>query len=119
MWGSSKNKTIVNWNHLTEMSQLADLENISGEKPVLIFKHSTRCSISSMAKNRLELYWDQTIGIEPWYLDLLNYRNISDEIANRYGVVHQSPQILLIKNGACTYHASHNEIDFNHIKKLI
>lgn len=119
MWGSSKNKSSLSWNHITEITQLNELEKLSFEKPILIFKHSTRCSISSMAKNRLELYWDQAAGIEPWYLDLLAYRAISDEIAKRTGVVHQSPQILLLKNGTCVFHASHNEIDFNQIKKLV
>ena len=72
-----------------------------------------------MAKNRLELYWDNEAGIEPYYLDLLSHRDISDELALKYKVKHESPQIFLIKNGACIYHASHNEIDFNQIKKLV
>ena len=92
MWGSSKNKSSLSWNHITEITQLNELEKLSFEKPILIFKHSTRCSISSMAKNRLELYWDQAAGIEPWYLDLLAYRAISDEIAKRTG---ENPKTLI------------------------
>jgi len=118
-FSSSKSKSTLNWNSLTTLDQLNDLLISSNEKPVLLFKHSTRCSISDMVKNRLELYWDDTIGVQPVYLDLLAYRNISDEIASRFNVTHQSPQVLLIKNGDCIYHASHNEIDLTKIKQIL
>jgi bacillithiol system protein YtxJ len=119
IFSSSKSKSQLVWNDFSDVKQLADLMELSHQKPVLIFKHSTRCSISGMSKNRLELYWETAAGIEPYYLDLLNHRNISDEIAKRFNVRHESPQVLLLKNGACIFNASHNEIDFNKLKTWV
>jgi bacillithiol system protein YtxJ len=78
---------------------------------VLIFKHSTRCSISSTALNRLERAWrPEDAGHAVWYLDLLRYRPISNAIAERYGIQHESPQVLVIRAGRCVYDASHTAI---------
>lgn len=103
------------WHNLTDISQLNDIQNLTKEQSglgltVLLFKHSTRCSISSMALNRLESKWNDTENIPAYYLDLLNHRDISNEIASLYSVEHASPQVLLIKNGICIYHASHTDI---------
>jgi len=118
-FSSSKNKSQLVWNNLSEINQLNDLIELSNSSPVLIFKHSTRCSISGMAKNRLELYWETSVGIAPYYLDILNHRNISDELSKKFNIRHESPQIFVLKNGACIFHASHNEIDFNKLKTLV
>ncbi|MCU0348937.1 MAG: bacillithiol system redox-active protein YtxJ, partial [Saprospiraceae bacterium] len=92
----------MNWNNLTDSQALKNLVGRSHEVTCLIFKHSTRCSISFMAKHRLEAQWDfEASQIEPYYLDLISYRNISNEIAERFQVHHESPQILLIKDGEC------------------
>lgn len=115
-FGFSKNKSALVWNDLNTLSQLAELEKESATTPVLILKHSTRCSISAMAKNRLELYWDAEIPLKAYYLDLLAHRDISNEIAARYHVAHQSPQIIVLKNGQRIFDASHNEIDYNQLK---
>ena len=103
------------WHKLTDISQLNDIQNLSKEQSdkgltVLLFKHSTRCSISSMALNRLESKWNDNEKIQAYYLVLLNHRDISNEIASIYSVEHASPQVLLIKNGICIYHASHTAI---------
>lgn len=103
------------WHKLTDISQLQDIVNLSIEQSangltVLIFKHSTRCSISSMALNRLEAKWIDNNKIPAYYLDLLSHRDISNEIANLFSVEHASPQVLLIKNGLCIYNASHTDI---------
>ena len=103
------------WHKLTDISQLQDIIHISNEQStngltVFIFKHSTRCSISSMVLNRLETKWTDNEKIQTYYLDLLNHRDISNEIANLFSVEHASPQVLLIKNGVCVYNASHTDI---------
>lgn len=116
LFGSTKSKSSINWRGLNSVEMIDDLINESYNKPILILKHSTRCSISSMAKNRLELYWDNEDGIEPIYLDLISYRAISNRLAEIFNVKHESPQVLLIKNGKCTYHASHSDVDYNTIK---
>jgi bacillithiol system protein YtxJ len=116
-FGFSKNKSAVTWNDLNAISQLDVLEKESEEIPVLILKHSTRCSISAMAKNRLELYWDKDIPMKAYYLDLLNHRDISNEIAARYHIAHESPQVIVLKNRIPVFDASHTEIDYNTLKR--
>jgi bacillithiol system protein YtxJ len=103
------------WHKLTDVSQLQDIIKLTKEQSanrltVLIFKHSTRCSISSMALNRLETRWIDDDHIPAYYLDLLEYRAISNEIASLFSVEHASPQVLLIKDGICIYNASHTDI---------
>ena len=98
----------MNWNTLTDPAQLDVIIQDSETQPVLIFKHSTTCSISATAKNRLERQWSATDEeIKTYYLDLLANRAISNQIAERFGVRHESPQVLLIRNGACVYNSSH------------
>jgi len=121
IFGNSDNKdtntSAVKWNDLTEIKQLDEIVAESAQTPVIIFKHSTRCGISRMALKGFE--GNYSIGEEqakPYYLDLLNHRDISNEIANRFGVMHQSPQVLVIKNGVAVYNESHGDIDANEVK---
>lgn len=100
----------MEWNQLTAMDQLDLIVSMSEEKAVLIFKHSTRCSISRFALKQFENDFNLEEKINPYFLDLLNYRAISNEIAIRFNVQHQSPQVLLIKNGVVVYDASHSDI---------
>lgn len=82
----------------------------SHEHPVVVFKHSTRCSISRMALRQFESDWNLDGKITPYFLDLLEYRPISNAITERLGVVHQSPQVIVIKDGQAVYDASHEGI---------
>lgn len=99
----------MNWNELTEAAQLDEIDIRSKETPVLIFKHSTRCNISATALSRLERAWtaadDQAHTL--WFLDLLKHRPLSDAIAQRYGIEHESPQALVIKDGKCVDVSAH------------
>lgn len=105
------------WNALNSPEQLLSIEQESHSLPVLIFKHSTRCSISDAALSRIERNWQGAYAekMKPYYLDLIAYRSLSNEIAQRFNVEHQSPQVLLIKNGKCVYHASHFDIQLTEI----
>lgn len=107
----------IDWNNLTSAEQLSEIDEISKNTPVLIFKHSTRCSISSASLHRLERHWDESKGdvIRPYFLDLIAHRDISNAVAERYGVMHQSPQVLLIQEGKCIYNNSHFGISFEEI----
>ncbi|MBL0146225.1 MAG: bacillithiol system redox-active protein YtxJ [Chitinophagaceae bacterium] len=107
----------MNWINLVREDQLTQIIELSATQPQIIFKHSTRCSISDVAKNRLE---KSTVpqGIDFYYLDLLNYRNISNKIAEVFSVYHESPQILLIKNGQCVYDESHGGIRMEDILQV-
>ncbi|MFT3904103.1 MAG: bacillithiol system redox-active protein YtxJ [Niabella sp.] len=106
----------MSWKSLTTTSQLEQLNTESAKRPQVIFKHSTRCSISSMIQNRLT---KQALpeDIDFYYLDLIAYRPISNLIAEQYGVHHESPQVLVIKNGKCVFHESHHAIYMDDIIK--
>lgn len=108
----------MNWIDLADEAQLTAIKQESTEKPVVIFKHSTRCSISVMVKNRLDKA-EQPDNIKFYYLDLLQHRNISNKIAEDFQVHHESPQVLLIKNGECIYEESHNGIFMEEIAEQI
>lgn len=109
----------MNWNKLTDEAQLTAIRQESAEQPVLIFKHSTTCSISAMALKRMERNWQDSAGIKPYYLDLLSNRTLSKRIADAFGVEHQSPQVLLIKNGEAVYDESHYSISFDAVVKRV
>jgi len=106
---------------LTHSEQLNEIKTISENQPVMIFKHSTRCSISSMALHRIEAHQDELLKAIPsiYLLDLIRLRALSNEIALIFGVHHESPQILLIMNGECIYEASHTEIAAKDVLEFI
>lgn len=122
IFGSSEeenqNSNIV-WRQLTDLGQLNEIVDLSNDQSVLIFKHSTRCSISRMALKNFEKEFDLDNKIAPYFLDLLNYRDISNEIANRFEVVHQSPQLIVIKNGKSIFAASHSDIDAKFLERFL
>lgn len=108
----------INWTPLETVTQLASIDELSQSVPCLIFKHSTRCPVSSLAENRLNKKWEfSQETVAPYYLDLIAYREVSNAVADAYGVTHESPQVLLIKDGRCVYAASHLEIDVDAISE--
>ena len=117
---SRNNSGKINWEILSTEEQLTQLKELSKQKPVAIFKHSTRCAISSMAMSRLERGWQLSEqAIKMYYLDLIQYRDVSNKIASIFSVVHQSPQIIVVSAGNVIYHASHGEIVSDTIKNII
>lgn len=108
----------MNWIQLDSLEQLQNIKNAEGFS--IIFKHSTRCSISLMAKRKFEMDWDSIPeNTNLYFLNLLNYREISTAIANIFQVHHQSPQLLLIKDGECVFESSHGEISADDTAELI
>jgi bacillithiol system protein YtxJ len=107
----------MSWKKLENISQIAEIREESKEKPVLIFKHSSRCSISSMAWNRMERSWKEadSVKLSPYFLDLISYRDISNAIAEEFSVEHASPQVIVIKNGKAIYDNSHMGISYRDI----
>lgn len=105
----------MNWIPLRSQDELEQIITLSKDQPQVIFKHSTRCSISSVAKSRLERA-SAPQHAAFYYLDLLSHRSLSNSIAERFSVEHESPQILVIKNGKCVYDESHMGIDMEEIK---
>lgn len=108
----------MNWNILDDINQLATIKDTSQTTPVLIFKHSTTCGISRMVLRNLESEYDiDAQDLIPYFLDLKQYREISNAIASQFNVVHESPQILLVKCGEAVYNTSHGSITVEKIKK--
>jgi len=114
MFGKNKKvseKPLFNWILLTEISQLEQIIELSNTKLIVLFKNSTRCGISSRVLSQFEKATDSSLeNVAFYYLDLLKYRNISNEIATTFNVYHQSPQVLLLKNGKVVAHNSHYNI---------
>lgn len=103
----------MSWNHLTSISQIDKIDIDSENSVIILFKHSTRCSISEIAKTRIEkIPFNLPPNSELYFLDLIRYREVSDEIAQRYHVYHESPQVLLIKNKECFFDCSHLDISW-------
>src|SRR5690606_2894697 len=100
------------WIALNSSEQLGEIEAKSITKTQVIFKHSTRCGISRMVLSQFESDFNTSENnLELYFLDLLNHRDISNAIAERYNVVHESPQLLIIKNGTAVANASHGAIN--------
>ncbi|ATP58769.1 bacillithiol system redox-active protein YtxJ [Pedobacter ginsengisoli] len=108
----------MQWKNITDLTQISEIKQKEGYS--LIFKHSTRCSVSSMAKRRFELDWEVLpADTSLYFLDLISYRDISAEIAEIFQVHHESPQILLIKDGDCILDASHSDISADEVAEVI
>lgn len=119
LFGGSKEpkvEKILPWKQLTTVDQLNVIEKLSKGKTQVIFKHSTRCGISSMVMNQFVSAFNVDANLDLYYLDLLSFRDVSNEVGFKFQVMHQSPQLLVIKNGVTVTHASHgaiNEIDLS------
>lgn len=110
----------MSWKELTELEQWKAIQSASFEQAQVVFKHSTRCSISAMALNRFENSDLFKKAVEPcWYLDLIQFRSISDQIAADTAVLHESPQCIVLLNGEAFYAASHGMIDAQAILEKI
>jgi bacillithiol system protein YtxJ len=113
-------KPTINWNQLGSIEQLNELVVKAQEKPVLIFKHSTRCGISSMALNSFRSSWSTDNDLADIYmLDLLNHRDVSNEIAVLTGIMHQSPQVIVLSGTEVIYDGSHSQIDARRIESIL
>ena len=104
----------MDWIEIDDLSILEQIKTKSILQPQVIFKHSTRCSISSVAKNRLDKA-NQPRGIDFYLLDLIKFREVSNATVELFQVHHESPQILVIKNGECVFDESHYGISLDEI----
>jgi bacillithiol system protein YtxJ len=101
----------LNWIPFTSIDQMEEIKALSANETILIFKHSTRCGISRMVLKQFENSFKEGFkDLKVYYIDLLNYREVSNEVGYAFQVQHQSPQLLVIKNGVAVNHASHYEI---------
>ncbi|GFD82078.1 thioredoxin family protein [Alteromonas sp. KUL156] len=112
-------ESFINWTPLTSVEQIKEIKELSNKQPIAIFKHSTRCGISSMVIKRFVNSFDEELkDFKVYYLDLLSYRDVSNEIGYTFQVLHQSPQLLVVKNGEVISHASHYDIARIDLKKI-
>ncbi|MEJ6792990.1 MAG: bacillithiol system redox-active protein YtxJ [Lacinutrix sp.] len=121
LFGSSepKEEKLLPWKPLTTVDQLNTIETLSKGKTQLIFKHSTRCGISKMVMNQFVSAYNVEANLDLYYLDLLSYRDVSNEVGYKFQVMHQSPQLLVIKNGVVVAHASHGVINDIDLERFI
>ncbi|KAF9657778.1 bacillithiol system redox-active protein YtxJ [Tenacibaculum sp. ZH5_bin.1] len=112
-------ESFINWTPLTSIEQIKEIKELSNKQPIAIFKHSTRCGISSMVIKRFVNSFDEELkDFKVYYLDLFSYRDVSNEIGHTFQVLHQSPQLLVVKNGEVISHASHYDIARIDLKKF-
>lgn len=111
----------MNWIDLTSIGQFNDIlgKSLADGSTALIFKHSTRCSVSATAKSRLEISAGELIQAACYYLDIFDFRDVSDYIEEKLGIRHESPQLIVIKNGRAILHRSHFSISPDEITTVL
>ncbi|GAA4901020.1 bacillithiol system redox-active protein YtxJ [Flaviramulus aquimarinus] len=115
-----KEENILPWIPLSELAQLDTVNEKSNTKTQVVFKHSTRCGISRMVMNQFVDAYELTENhLDLYYLDLLNYRDVSNEVGYKFQVMHESPQLIIIKNGTVVAHASHGQINAIDLNRFI
>ena len=116
----TKEQKALPWKVLTTLRQLDDIIEKSLIKPQVIFKHSIRCGISRMVKKQFENDFNLSDdALDLYYLDLLSYRDISNEIQNTFNVQHESPQLIILANKNAVAHASHGAINDLDLKTFL
>lgn len=112
-------KKIIPWNRLISIDQLVKIEKESFHQPIAVFKHSTRCGVSSMTFRQFESNFNiENEKVKLYFLDLLAFRELSYEVAIRFQVMHQSPQLIVLRNGNTVHHSSHYSIDAGLLENL-
>ena len=113
-------ETYLSWTPLISVEEINTIKEISKNQSILIFKHSTRCGISRMVIKQFEsLFNEENKHLKVYYLDLLNFREVSSKLSEVFQVIHQSPQLLVIKNGISVYNESHYEITKVNLSKYV
>lgn len=115
-----KEEKFIPWYRLTAVEQLNDIDKESLQKPIAIFKHSTRCGTSRMALRQFEKQFTiENEQVKLYFLDLIAFREVSNEVAIRFQVMHQSPQLIVLKNSNTIHHSSHYSIDAGLLERFV
>ena len=110
----------MNWINIENSKDIDNILEQSNTIPCLIFKHSTRCHMSAMSKYILETEWKLADNqLKPYFLDILNFKKLAVEVSEKLSEFHQSPQVLLVKNGECFYEESHLAINYEEIEEEV
>ncbi len=113
---SKQQQPNVNWKSIESEEELVEIDQSSKTHPVVIFKHSSKCLISRRVLQKFEKELNSIDQVLPFFIDVIQKKELSHKIATKYQVGHQSPQLLVIKNGECINHASHSNISTKFIK---
>ncbi|NJO02827.1 MAG: bacillithiol system redox-active protein YtxJ [Bacteroidia bacterium] len=110
----------MKWSEIRDAAMLDEIRKESIRQKVLIFKHSIHCGVSASVLSELENVWqdEEMQGLKPYFLDLIRYRSISNQIAEDFGVVHQSPQVIVIESGRAIYNSAHFGISYQELRNL-
>lgn len=107
---------MINWQKIEQATDIKKIAMLSKQQPCLIYKHSSRCNLSNMALYSLEEDWKfSEKDVQPFFLDVIQYQKLAFQVAEEFSVHHESPQVLLIQNGECTYETSHLDINVEEI----
>ena len=111
----------MHWIKLEKDKDIAELKSLSMSKICMIFKYSTRCGSSAVALDRLERSWDpnEMAIVQPFFLDLVRYRELSNRVAQEFGVLHESPQIIMVQNSRSFFDVSHFMISYDNILSAV
>jgi len=105
---------------LTTLAQLDDLIAGAGTRPVLLFKHSETCGMSHQAHAEVrDAVDDPTFDTDIHLVSVQASRPVSQAIAARFKVVHQSPQVLLVQDGVVRWHTSHLAITADALRAAV
>ncbi len=103
----------VRWIPLERKEQLKGITGRSDEVLQVIFKNSLTCGVSGMVRRSFETNLSIPEGKADLHmLHIQDNRELSDEVSRAFEIRHESPQLLLIKNGKVVHHASHGQISF-------
>ena len=116
---TTKEKKELPWVQLASLDQLETITENSKNKPQVIYKHSSTCGISRMVLNMFSESYDMDLDIDLYFLTIQSYRDVSNAIEDKFGVRHESPQLLIIKNGEVVFHTSHGAISDTDLTKYV
>ncbi len=119
--GEKKENERVPWNDLNTTEQLETIERESEEQYVAILKHSTRCGVSRMVLRMFESDYNLSPEdpVKLYFLDLISYREVSNAIAEKFGVRHESPQLIILRDREIVHHSSHQQIQARKLQELV
>lgn len=110
---------MIEWKTIESSDQIEEIIQASRTTPVVIYKHSRHCGVSFFVRARLEKQWKNGYDVDFYFLDLVSHRDVSNEVADRFGVRHESPQVLLIRNGESVFDTSHVGVSAKALRKAL
>jgi len=105
--------------HCATKEDYRELLRSSGQSPVFLLKHSITCGISAMAREDFQGFDEEAGGCECWELTVQSSRDLSNLVARETGIRHESPQVILFRDGTPVWHASHGQIRLENLREAL